>query len=190
MQDILERWAAATANKEKLTKDDAVFIFNQAEKLLNDSVETGTIIVDRTNTLLTIIAGVVIGLTGYTIDQVDKKGQFTDLIITTTIGLTYFLLLAFFIIKNLQPHPYKVSGSLPKNLFSDPFFRNVITDDKRIIHFYVSEIENYQFRIEENNKKNSYRWKLYRKTLWAIILSPAVLIVAYFITRAIRSLCG
>ena len=60
-----QTWKAEIRFKEKLTVDDAKFIFEQAEKLLNDSVETSETIVRRMNTLITLITGSLLALVGY-----------------------------------------------------------------------------------------------------------------------------
>ena len=83
--------------------------------------------------------------------------------------------------ENTKPQVYLIAGALPKDLFADAFFIDGIIDEKRIIHFYVSEIENYQFKIEKNNEINKIRWNRYARLLKAIVYLPLILAAAYII---------
>ena len=46
-------------------------------------------------------------------------------------------------------------------LFVDTFFIGLVSEDKRLIHFYTSEMENYQRRIEENKETNEKIFPFY-----------------------------
>lgn len=101
--------------------------------------------------------------------------------ITAMIGTIYVYVLIYNAFENTKPQVYLIPGALPKDLFADSFFVAGITDEKRIIHFYVSEIENYQFKIEKNNELNKIRWKRYAILLKATVLLPLILAIVYFI---------
>jgi hypothetical protein len=59
------RWSGSLANKQKLTTEDAKFIFDQSEKQLKDTTDTANNIVLRVNTLIAIIVAIIVGLTSY-----------------------------------------------------------------------------------------------------------------------------
>lgn len=178
-------WSASISNKQKVTKEDSKFIFEQAEKLLKDTIDTASIIVSRTNTLITILSGIIIGVTAFVIKEWNEKHVIDELLLTSVIGVFYLFLIALYTIRNIQPNSYSATGSLPIDLFVDMFFVDSIRNDDRIIRFYVSEIENYQFRIERNSKVNKARWREYKFSLWAFLMSPIAFILAYLLAKSI-----
>lgn len=174
------KWQGNVANKEKLTSDDAKFLFDQAEKFLKDSVENSNLIVTRTSSLITLLAGTLIALIGFVITKFNLK-NIDALTIAAIIGVIYVYILIYNAFENTKPQVYLIAGALPKDLFADAFFIDGIIDEKRIIHFYVSEIENYQFKIEKNNEINKIRWNRYARLLKAIVYLPLILAAAYII---------
>jgi hypothetical protein len=181
------RWTGPIANKQKLTVEDAKFIFEQSEKVLKDSIETSGTIVIRVNTIIAIIVAVIVGLTSYVVSEWKKSCSFDNVLITSSIGLFYFYVLGFFAVRSIYPSTYFTIGSSPKDLFSDSFFLEVVPHKSRIIRYYVSEIENYQFRVERNNYLNGKRWALYKRTLWALLAAPIVFFLTYCILTIFHS---
>lgn len=179
----MTRWSAKVEHKQKLSKEDAKFIFEQAEKMLKDSVESNALIISRTNTLIPILSTLVIAITGYIINQLGKTDM-QNFLITAAVTDLYFLVLTILAVTNVLPHPYSAVGSLPINLFDDRFFINAIPNDDRIMRYHISESEDYQTRIEANNKTSSRRWKTYKGTLWALALSPIFIAFIYLILVA------
>jgi len=179
------RWTAKLEHKKKLTADDAKFVFEQAEKLLKDSVETATTIINRVATLIPIISGIIIALTAYIFAQWYKTKVFDHILMVATLGVVYLSIVGIIAYSSLLPQKYYPAGSLPFDLFADTFFLDIVPDNKRIIRYYVSEIENYQFRIIENNTINAKRWRKYKYSLSALVAFPAFLTIAYLIVRSI-----
>src|SRR4051794_6448256 len=129
-QNITEpTWQGKVENKEKLTKEDAKFLFEQAEKFLKDTVETSNTIVTRTNTLITILAGSLVAFMGYIISRLHDNNMDSQLI-TAAFGTLYLYVLIFYSFENTKPKTYLIPGSLPKDLFVDAFFIEGIEDDK------------------------------------------------------------
>lgn len=181
-------WVGNVEFKKKLTKEDSKFILEQAEKLLKDSIDTGATIVTRTNTLVTILSALIIAVSGYIISSWAKYNEALNMFICSIIGLAYLFCVAVNTVRNIAPTPYYPIGSLPENLIIASFFAEVIPNEDRIIRYYVSESEQYQFRIDENNKLNKFRWKLYKRSLWALMLTPAVFILIYFFVISFRAI--
>ncbi len=153
---------------------------NRAEKFLKDSVENSNLIVSRTSSLITLLAGTLVALIGFVICKFNIK-TIDALSITAMIGVVYVYVSIYNAFENTKPQVYLIPGALPKDLFANAFFVAGITDVKRIIHFYVSETENYQFKIEKNNELNKIRWKRYADLLKATVLLPLLLSAVYFI---------
>jgi hypothetical protein len=175
------RWLADMSNKADITVDDAKFIFEQAEKHLKNSTDIGTSIVTRTNTLITLSFGILIGLISYVINQLEKFNALNIVGLTCLVGICYIFFVILYTAINIQPSPYYVSGSQPRKLLKDSFFEKTIKSEDRIIRFYVSEIHNYQFRIDVNEITNKKRWGRYIITIWALVLMPIFLLLTFII---------
>lgn len=175
-------WTASVALKEKLTLDDAKFIFEQAEKLLNDSVATSETIVSRMNTLITLITGSLLALIGYIISRLGKDVIFDPPMFTASVGALFLYVLAIYSFQNNQPKDYLLPGTVPKNLFDPAFFNNAIPNNQRIILYYVNEFENYMYRIEINREINEKRWKRYSMIAGALLWLPIILVSCYLFT--------
>lgn len=180
-QSAVTFWTGNVIHKAMLTKEDAKFIFEQAEKMLKDSVETSNIIAARTNTLITIITGSLIAFISYLITRL-KNAEFDTLIFIGIMGTVYLFVLVFFAFENTKHTAYLAPGSSPKNLLADAIFSPTIPPEDRIIHLYISEYENYQFRIDRNNKMNKKRWKMYDNILQALLLLPVAMLIIYLLT--------
>ena len=107
------RWTANILNKEKLTHEDAKFVFEQVEKQVKDSIETAAIIVNRTSSLLTIISGLIIGLTAYIIQEWEGTSLLSNMLISAIAGDIYLFIIGFLCVLNIRPRTYKPAGSLP-----------------------------------------------------------------------------
>ena len=178
------QWKGSDENKEKLTINDAKFLFEQGEKFLRDSVENNNLIVSRTSSLITLLTGILVALIGYVISKINGN-RIEPLVNTAIVGILYVYILIYDAFENTGPKNYLIPGALPKDLFADAFFIDGISEDKRIIHFYVSEIENYQFKIEKNNQLNKARWNRYDRLLKAVGALPLVLTLVYLINWAL-----
>ncbi|MGF7072303.1 hypothetical protein [Mucilaginibacter sp. 3215] len=166
----------------KLTLEDAKFIFEQAEKSYNYTIETAKGIYERSNGLLTLVSGVLIGLVAYAIGKWKDTPHLDSLLFTAIVGIFYFLIVGLmFVLQGLTPSEYLLPGTNPKVYFDKAFFHKDIADDERILRFYKVEIINYQERIEQNTKKNNYRWNIYVLCLRAIFFSPIVMGIAFAI---------
>jgi hypothetical protein len=164
----------------KLTLEDAKFIFEQAEKSFNYTIETAKGIYERSNGLLTLVSGVLIGLVAYAIGKWKDTPHLDSLLFTAIVGIFYFLIIGLmFVLQGLTPSEYLLPGTNPKIYFDKVFFHKGIADDDRILSFYKVEIINYQERIEQNTKKNDYRWNIYVLCLRAIFFSPIVMSIAF-----------
>ncbi len=175
-------WQAELQFKNKLTISEAKFIFEQAEKMLNDSVASSETIVGRMNTLITLITGSLLALMGYIISKWSKPFVFDHGMLTAIVGICYLFLLAVFSFVNNQPKDYLLPGSLPKDLFNPSFFDPSIPNDGRILRYYVNEIENYQPKIEANSAINERRWKMYSRITFFLLMLPVILWLCFLIS--------
>jgi uncharacterized membrane protein len=72
-----------------------------------------------------------------------------------------------------------VPGSEPEQLMVPSFFAAAVPKDKITLFIYMSEIENYNLRIEKNLEMNDRRSKLYRRSVILFLILPVLLGVLY-----------
>jgi hypothetical protein len=149
-----EIWKAKIEHKEKLTIEDAKFLFDQAEKTLKSSIETSEIIVSRMNTAITLITACFLAFLGYIISRLSKDSLMENGMFSSCVGAIYLYFLAIYSFINTHPKSYFFPGAFPQNLFAEPFFADSIADKERITRFYINEIEIYQQKIIANTELN------------------------------------
>ena len=87
----------------RVSLEDVKFVFSQAEKRLDDTVKTGESIASKTMSMITLMAGVLIALSGYTISDWKGLAFATDKDVVAVLGSLYILGL-------LQPPDRKKPG--------------------------------------------------------------------------------
>jgi len=171
--------------KKRITIDEAKFIFSQAEKSFNDTIETSKKIFDRSSSVLTLVSGIIVGLVAYGIGRYEKNEHFDELLLTSIIATIYYLAIGYlFVFPNIKPKEYNLPGTQPKRYFNDEFF-NANPPQGREVLPYLIEIKNLQDGIDENVDVNKKRWASYKKSLNWIFYSPIVIAVVYLIVKLI-----
>jgi len=163
----------------RVSIEDVKLVFAQAEKRLDDTVKTGELIAGKTMTLMTLMAGLFVALSGFFISNWNGWAQMNAKVFVAIVGSVYILLLFTYMLKNVLPNEYYVLGSNPRELMSPSFYDPALPTEKIAIFMYMSEIENYDFRIEYNRERNSERWKRYRYSVIALWIMPAGLGILY-----------
>lgn len=173
-------------NYDKLDLEQAKFIFDQAEKYLKEVADSSQIIVNRTITLATITVGLMIALLGYSFNRVKSvECLYEAEFLAGMLATTHLFFLCRKIIENIQAKEYGVPGAEPQKLFVDEFFKDEVEKEKRIIHFYVNEIENTQEKINMNKKTNNERWALFHRSLHNLLYTPLVIVSVYSIIKGL-----
>ena len=181
-QELKDFWDANTENLEKLTLEEATFIFAQAEKCLADSIETAKKIYERCYSFLTIISAILISLVAYSIARWETNKTLDTLLITSIALTFYFLCLGLiFLLKNITPRDYQLPGTKPENYFNEFIFNDSLKKQERILKIYQVEIFNYSERININEKINEQRWHNYTLALKFLFFSPLVMGVVLLI---------
>jgi len=170
-------------NFDKLDEGQAFFLFEQAEKQLKETSDIGNIVVTRATTLITLVSGLLIALIGYSFSRWQTIFHLDTLTETCLFVSAYLCIIIVLLALNIIGKNYFIIGSEPKSLFVDAFFNSPLSDSKRLIHFYVSEIVNYQRRIEKNKKKNKIRWKLFNISLFMVLAIPLIISITYAIVN-------
>jgi len=129
--------------------------------------------------IITLLAGVLIALSGYIISSWKDMRSATHKDYVALFGCLYIIGLFIYMIKNVLHDKYFVLGSKPQELMFPQLFAPTVMKDKITIFIYISEIENYNFRIEENLQMNSNLWGRYRLAIHLLLLFPIVLGILY-----------
>ena len=193
LRPLLETKAMATAvtipkwqidpsiDIDRVSLNDVKLIFAQAEKRLDDTVKTGEGIATKTMNLVTLVAGILIALSGFLISNWKGLATATNKDLIAVMGVLYVLTVFIYMIKNVLPNEYFVMGSEPSELMLPSFFDPAVRDDKITIFLYMNEIENYDYRIEVNLVVNNGRWLRFRRTVVALLMLPVLLGVVYIL---------
>ena len=189
MEDINIDWHISKENEAKAKENELRFIFEQAEKQLKESLESGNTVVARTTILLTIIVGIITSIIAAIVGIIktfDYKIS-PDLIVLSAI-LLFLLHEVFELQKTLSGEVFRTLGSQPYKLLDNWYFENTSTDDERYNALYLSEIKSYQRRILKNNGLNGERWGRFRKSLKRLFVLPVYIICLYSILIVIYAL--
>lgn len=166
-------------NQDKVCKDEAKFIFEQAEKLLKNTIESGNSVLTRTAILLSVTVAIFTSVLGFVINRLLPIKKIDCYIYLGFFSLLFLAYIIYNLYLNIRGYDYKDLGSEPKYLLHDYFFDFNEIEDKRLAHQYLSEIDRYQFRIRKNNEINNKRWSKFN---WSLV---CVLIFSGFILAAI-----
>jgi len=171
--------------KKEIKCEEAKFIFEQAEKSFNDTIESSKKILERCSTLLTLLSGIIIGLITYSIGRYEKNNCLDSILITSILSAVYYFSVGLFLIfPNIQPTEYTLPGTQPKRYFNDALF-NANPPQGRLTLLYLIEIKNIQDGIDENTFVNERRWKIYKKSLYFLFYSPIAIVVAYLLINLV-----
>src|ERR1700754_3161070 len=88
-----------------LAEQEAKFIFEQAEKMLKNTLDTSTLIIARATTLTTITTTLLITLFGFAINRFDSNKTDT-LFITSVAGVIYLFIITVMLFLNTRPNFY------------------------------------------------------------------------------------
>ena len=168
--------------------DEAKFMFDHAEKMLKDTLDTNTLIVTRVTALTTVTATLMIALFGFAITRFDAN-KIDILFYTAVVGIVYLFVIAIILFRNAKPNSYYSLGVEPKDLATGDLI-NKKNKSYRMIAFYINEIHELQKRILYNKGVNKDRWGLYKTSLIMLVCTPILLTIVYFLLAFRGHLCG
>lgn len=166
--------------------EEIKMIFNQAEKRLDETVKRGESIASKTMSMITLMAGLLIALSGYTISTWKGLAALTNKDLVGIFGCLYILGLLIYVINNVMTYRYFVAGSLPEMLVNSTYSDEEIPRSKILLLLYINEIETYNRYIESNATLNRRGWRRYRTSVHLFLLFPIVLAFLYGVLEWIR----
>lgn len=160
-----------------LTRDNAKFIFEQAEKYLVESIESDKLQTDRAYSALAVLVPIFLALIGYistTFDFEKMKGKFWINLLTENFQIILAVIASAFLFNSIR----KIfSISFPKKLFlmgTDPDLLMKIDlekykeKDEQEMYMLLWQANDYQGRIEHNEKQNEKRAEIFQSALKGI----------------------
>ncbi len=160
-----------------MTPEEGKFILDHAEKVLKDTVDTNSLIVTRTTTLITLASTITIALIGFVISRHDLKGKLDKEIMTSLAAIIYLLWVNRDLFKLVLPRAYYSTGAFPRKFFTKEIFDQ--HKDNRLKVIYATEIQECQKRMVKNSQENESKWKLYETALRRMVYLPGVVIIFY-----------
>ncbi len=169
--------------------DHLKFVFNQADKRLDDSHKTFDATTTKTITLITLAVALLSGMAAYFFANNDFSGSFSPKLGTVLILCAYTYYILAVLIRNILPHNYQPSGSLPSLLLTkSPFDEQ--TKENEELHLkdvYYSELLNYDFRIKHNFSINAPRLKRIGLAIWLFAGFPLLGLLLYGVISALSA---
>lgn len=169
-------WEPTIPDWGKVKKEHVKFIFEQAEKRVDEIIKTCDNLSSRIYTLLTLHSAIWVAICGYVFSNLYKDTVEQKIITVSLVSLVVILVIMIFLFSRVYPNGYYTSGSQPKDLFNQKFF-DCEDEDDTTISLYYSELCNYQDRISHNNGLNKKRADCIR----AVIITDCVLPIALFL---------
>jgi hypothetical protein len=177
------KWEITLENKGKATLNEVKFIFEQAEKQLRETINGSNLIVTRTTMLLSVVIAILSALIGCIFSKFNSN-EIDSILITAILLSIYLFCQTIYLAKNIKGQDYWFIGSEPDRLLHDYFFQTFPNKEEREIQIYISEIEYYQERIENNKKINVLRWNRFNNSIKSIVYYlPIITILLYIIIR-------
>jgi hypothetical protein len=125
-------------NVDRLSMDELKLIFSQAEKRLDDTVKEGESIASKTMSMVTLMAGLLIALSGYIISIWKGFSALSPKGWVGIAGCLYLLGLLIFVINNVMTHKYLMVGSQPKKLINSTYSGEDISGSKILLLMYIN----------------------------------------------------
>ena len=162
-------------NIDRVSMEELKLIFNQAEKRLDSTTKEGENIASRTTTMVTLMAGLLIALSGYLISVWKGIITLTNKDLVAIFGCLYLLGLLIYAIRNIMTHRHFMTGSQPEDLVNSTYDDDEITRSKMLLLLYINEIESYNGRIVNNTALNREGWRRYRNLVRLLLFFPFAL---------------
>ena len=110
-------WEPNINDWSKVKPEHSRFIFEQAEKKVDEGIKVCDALSNRIYSLITLNVGIWLALCAYLFTNIfsdDKKGY---LMPTFFVALAYIFLLLIYLFRKVYPKGYFTTGSQPKDLW-------------------------------------------------------------------------
>lgn len=154
---------------------------------MDDTVKRGESIASKTMSMITLMAGLLMGLSGYIFSVWKSPAPLTNKNLAAIFGCLYILGNLLYIINNIITNKYYPIGSQPQAFTNDLLYDyDDVSRDKILLLMYLNETEEYNWRIGNNETLNRRRWRRYRISVYLFLFLPFVLVIVYSVLKWIR----
>ena len=171
---------------DDISLDEMKLIFSQAEKRLDGTIKEGEGIASKSMSMITLMAGLLIALSGYIISTWKGLSTLSNKDLVAILGCIYIVALLVYVINNIMTYNYSIGGSRPENLMDAGYFDDVNSAEKALLAIYIGEIENYNWRIANNENLNGIGWRRFRNSVYLFLLFPFILALLYGVLEWLR----
>lgn len=129
-----KKWLPVIDKEENINIDDVKFIFDQAAKKLDYTMQVAGSINNKATTLVTLLSGMLVALIGYLISQTSIIGNSKSAI--AIIAMVYVYAVGAFLLRNLVPRYYYSPGFEPQHLLKNELCTDSFEASRRNINLY------------------------------------------------------
>jgi len=171
------------AEIDKMSLEEAKFYLEQSEKQLQDSVDTGQIITERSTNMLNLISALLITLTAYCIDRWETPND-SDFLLKMSIGGCIVLVVtSALLVAAILPKDYCVPGWTPDKIFKSQSYMLGADEAARQKNIALNLIMSYENDIKENRRLNKKRWTLFNLSMLITLIAPICFASYYLLFR-------
>jgi hypothetical protein len=167
----------------KISADEAKFYLEQAEKQLQDSVDTGQIITERATNMLNLTSALLIALVAYSIDRWETNKDWDLLLKMAAWGNGILVIASGLLVAAILPKDYCVPGWTPDKILQSRSFKEGADDNTRQKNISLNLIMSYENDIKENRALNKKRWALFNFSMLIILVAPICFASYYLLFR-------
>jgi hypothetical protein len=106
----MELFTISPENENKINKDEAKFILDQAEKTLKEIGELSKEIVGRSTTLISVVSGILIAIVAFITNRWETTRQFDSILITAILLAFYLFYICFRLTRHFKAQDYYPLG--------------------------------------------------------------------------------
>ena len=145
------------------------FSFEQAEKFLNELVRTGDNISKKAHAVLVIAISIfTLSLSAWSSSVIKSPELIVAAICLSSISFVVVVIL----IHPIWSYKTYVSGSDPSSLLKQELVESFSDQDNVLKNLILTELVNYQYRIDHNDKINMHRIKYVDRAMFLLVAAP------------------
>lgn len=169
----------------ELSTEEAKLYMELAEKQVQDSIDTGSLIADRAASFLALASGIFIALVAFSINrwEAGNRQQVDQLLSASLLGSFVLLIVCILLLLVIFPKNYCICGASPGKFLNDTHFASSFNTDARQKNACINQIENYQNSLVENSERNSERSVIYKIAVAILLISPMLFASYYLFVR-------
>jgi hypothetical protein len=168
---------------EKLELEEVKFYLELAEKQLEDSVDTGQIITERSTNMLNLTSALLIALVAYSIDKWENNNEWTLLLKMAVWGCGILVLASGLLVAAILPKDYCIPGWTLDKILKSKSFKEGVDADTRQKFLRLNLLRSYESDTKENRSLNNKRWTLFNLSMLIIFLAPICFALFYLFFR-------